>query len=260
MNKRITLLLAILSLASVAVADRKCPLSDAQLAEITTRGRMLAEYGRAGRHSTDALLATNPDQQGTPLYVARKTPAGWIVAFGRLNDARNKFLIAYEATEGADLQQFQVKRLDPPQEDTGFFLFVARAIVTALGDFPRQNRPYNTLVLPLDSGQMYVYVVPSQTTSGIYPLGGDVRYLISPDGNTIAEKRLLHKTILERKMNAASPGSKTVGGFHTHVLSDVPEDTDVLFVLSEQPPLPEYIGTKSHIYVVAASGSISCVK
>jgi hypothetical protein len=260
MNKRITLFLAILSFAPAALAAQKCPLSDAQFAEITARGRMLEEYDQAAWHATDALVATNPDKQAAPLYVAKKTATGWIVAFGRFNDARDKFLIVYEATEGADLQQFTVKHLEPPQEDTGFFLFAARAIDMALKDFQREDRPYNTMVLPLDSGQMYVYVVPAQTVKDIYPLGGDVRYLISSDGNTIVEKRPLHKTILERKMNGAPSGSKTVGGFHTHVLSDVTEDTDVFFVLSERPPMPEYIGTRKQIYVVGADGSIACAK
>lgn len=260
MRKKIILFLAILSVTTAAFARKKCPLSDADRVQITARGRMLEEYDQAAWHSTDALLATNPDKQSAPLYVAKKTDAGWVVAFGQFNDAHDRFLIVYEATEGSNLQQFSVKRLDPPQEDTGFFLFAAKAIATARANFQGEKRPYNAMVLPLDSGQMYVYIVPAQTVANVYPLGGDVRYLISPDGNTIVEKRPLHKTILERKMNGAPSGNKTVAGFHTHVLSDVPEDTDVFFVLSERPPLPEYIGTRKQTYVVAVDGSITCVK
>lgn len=246
--------------ASLAPARQKCPLSDADGAQISARGRMLEEYDQAAWHSTDALLATNPDKQSAPLYVARKTDAGWVVAFGRFNDAHDKFLIVYEATEGSNLQQFSVKHVEPPQEDAGFFFFAADAIATALKDFQGEKRPYNTMVLPLDSGQMYVYVVPAQTTADIFPLGGDVRYLISPDGGRILEKRQLHKTIMERSLKNLPSGTKPAGGYHTHVLSDVPEDTDVFFVLSERPPLPEYIGTRKQIYVIAADGSIACAK
>lgn len=260
MCKQIILFLAILSVGTAAFAGKKCPLSDAERAQITVRGRMLEEYDQAAWHSTDALLATNPDKQSAPLYVAKKTDAGWVVAFGRFNDAHDRFLIVYEATEGSSLQQFSVKHLDPPQEDAAFFLFAANAIATALKDFRGEKRPYNTMVLPLDSGQMYVYIVPAQTVADIYPLGGDARYLVSADGNTIIERRQLHKTILERNVKSPPSGTKIAGGFHTHVLSDVPEDTDVLFVLSERPPLPEYVGTRRQIYVIAADGSIACAK
>lgn len=261
MRKRSALSVVALCLASTAFAAQKCPLSDAQRAEITARGRVLEEYDQAAWHSTDALLATNPDKQAAPLFVAKKTDAGWIVAFGRFNDARDKFLIVYEAAEGSNPLQFNVKRLDPPQEDSGFFLFAARAVATALKDFQGEKRPYNTMVLPLESGQMYVYVVPAQTVDGVYLLGGDTRYLISPDGSTILEKRPLHKTIIERNRNhVPSSVKKITAGYHTHVLSNVPEDTDVFFVLSERPPLPEYVGTRKQTYVIAADGSIACVK
>jgi hypothetical protein len=40
------------------------------------------------------------------------------------------------------------------------------------------------------------------------------------------------------------------------VLSDEPEDTDVLHVLQQDPPLPEMIGTPHFLYQVAADGSI----
>lgn len=145
-------------------------------------------------------------------------------------------------------------------EDSGFFLFAARAINTALKDFHGENRAYNTMVLPLAAGQMYVYVVPAQTVSSVYPLGGDSRYLVSADGNTIVETRRLHRAIIERSSSPTPPLRQVAAGYHTHVLSDVPEDTDVFFVLSEHPSLPEFIGTKKQIYVVARDGSIACAK
>jgi hypothetical protein len=74
-----------------------------------------------------------------------------------------------------------------------------------------------------------VYILPAQTTADVYPLGGDTRYLLSADGSKIIETRQLHKTILEIK-NAPSD-TKKVAGYHTHILTDIPEDTDVFHVL-----------------------------
>jgi hypothetical protein len=109
-------------------------------------------------------------------------------------------------------------------------------------------------VIPAEGGQMYVYIYPGSTVNGVYLLGGDARYLISGDGATIVEKRQLHKSILE--FSGRTPG-KTVSGMHTHVLSDIPEDTDVMYVLTRKPALPEYVVTTSKvIWVIGIDGSI----
>ncbi len=253
------LLIALLLCAPPLLAEKNKPLSDSELAEITARGRFLAGYDNASWHATDAVLAFKPENGILRSYVARKTEAGWVVDFGGFNETGDAFMIVYEATQGASPQQFTVRTYDPPLKDTGYFYLAAKAIVVSLHDFHRENRPYNTYVLPLDSGQMYVYIVPAQTVDGVFPLGGDVRYLVSADGSKIIEVRRLHATIIEFT-NSAPGGHQQVAGFHTHVLTDVPEDTDVFYVLRRKPPLPEYIGTKSHTYEVDTDGTIKCVK
>jgi hypothetical protein len=220
---------------------------------------MLAEYDVAAWHSTDAVLALKPQKGSFARYIAsRKTDMRWSVAYGRFSDAHDRFLIAFEATQGASPEDFAVEKYDPPREDTGFYFNAAKAIETALRDFQGQNRPYNISVLPAESNQMYVYVVPAQTTVGIYPLGGDVRYLVSSDGSMIIEKRQLHNAILEMRPASAGPNT-IVAGNHSHVLSDVPEDTDIFYVLSRKPLVPEYVGTKNHTYVIRVDGTIEII-
>lgn len=80
-----------------------------------------------------------------------------------------------------------------------------------------------------------MYVLPAQTQAGIYPLGGDERYLITADGSAIVEKRQLHKAIIEVRPDSMPKGTTPAAGYHTHVLSDVPEDTDVFHVLTRKP-------------------------
>lgn len=60
--------------------------------------------------------------------------------------------------------------------------------------------------------------------------------------------------------HAAPSDNKTAAGYHTHVITDVPEDTDVFHVLMQSPPLPEYIGTKNGTYVVNTDGTIKRAK
>ncbi len=232
----------------------------AALAEITERGRLLAEYDAAAWHSTDAVLALKPAEGSLGRYVAKKTGSTWIVVYGKLSDARDKFLISYAATREQASDQFAVERYDPPREDSEFYLSGARAIETALGAFSGEQRPYNVAVVPANSGKLYVYVYPARTHADVYVLGGDARYLISADGTTIEQTRRMHKSIIETKdpikTDAAKDGYKPVMGIHNHILDDIPEDTDVLYAMTRKPAAPEMIVTWEYTYMVMSDGSI----
>jgi hypothetical protein len=233
--------------------------NEKELAQISARGQMLFEYDEAAWHSSDAVIATNPPKGGLGRYIARKTDMGWIVAFGHLNDTRDAFLISVLASQGKSTQEFSIKKFDPAQRDAGFFLAAAKGIDTVSPDFRGVDRTYNIAVLPAPAGQFYIYFVPGGTDSDPYPLGADVRYLVSSDGGSIVEKRQLHKGIIPRG-GAVPAGSAVAGGVHSHVLSNVPEDTDVFHVLSRKPAIPEYIGTEVGVYEVETNGTIHLLR
>jgi hypothetical protein len=264
-SARAASLLAILGLAIVGIAAQTVTApSTAELAEITERGRALAEYDQAAWHATDAVQTANPRTVEGQHYIAKKENERWTVVFGALNRDKSRFLIGYEAEQLAKPKEFKVAKDEPAKEDTTFYLFAARALETALADFERANRPHNSAVLPVaeragkdQPGLLYVYLYPAQTKAGIYPLGGDVRYLVSADGLKILNKRQMHKTVLDV---APAQGKKMVAGYHTHVLSDIPEDTDVLHVLQRDPPAPEVITTQHFVYEVASDGTIRIKK
>lgn len=246
-----------LSLVSVPVAreDRAAiaPTRE-ELAAITERGRLLYEYDQAAWHASDAVQMANPKNIEGQRYIAKKENGKWVVVFGKLSDDGSRFGISYEASEQATLRQFAVKQEPAEREDQGFFRYAARAIEVAMKDFGGANRPYNPAVLPATAEQLYVYMYPAQTEARVYPLGGDVRYLVSPDGTKILEKRQMHKTILENQ--PAQGRKKVVAGYHTHVSSDLPEDTDVFHVLTQDPPLPEFVATPHFTYQVKTDGTI----
>lgn len=226
----------------------------AELAAITARGRMLAEYDAAAWQATDAVMATHPKSEPSGLYIAHQTEAGWVVAFGRLNGTGDRFLVDYEATQEGT--KFLVKSFDPKREDMGWNLAAAKGMETATKDFGGTDRPYNIAALPRTSGGMYVYLYPAQVKAGVYPLGADVRYSLSSDGMKIVEKRQMHKTILEYAP-PADRSESVAGGYHTHVLSDIPEDTDVMLVLMRQPRVPETVGAGGYIFTIAVDGTIT---
>ena len=245
------IVLLIASLAAHAQTEKKTPASEAELAQITERGRNLAEYDVAAWYATDAVMPLKPEQGSVVRYIAKRTDDGWTVAFGRLNDTRDKFLISYEAVQGSTPKEFKAAKVGPPKEDTAFFMFAARALDLVVADFKGDARPYNVAVLPAPSNQLYVYVLPAQTKDGVYPLGGDARYLVSGDGLKILGKRQMHKAILEVPMS-----ENVQAGYHIAVLDEVPEDSDVFHVLSRKPSVPEWIATKSFVYVVETNGKI----
>ena len=236
---------------------------DAELAAITERGRMLEEYDQAAWHATDAVQTANPKTVEGQHYIARKENGRWRVVFGALNAEKSKFVIGYEAEQQAKPKEFSVKRDEPARVDEGWYLYTARALELALADFGPAARPYNAAVLPAEPGAThaqpgwFVYLYPGQTKAGIYPLGGDARYLVSADGTKILAKRQMHKSVIE---NRPPKGKKVEGGFHTHVLSDVPEDTDVLHVLQQDPPVPEFVSTAHFLYEILANGTIQVKK
>jgi len=258
--QRAAVALALLLLSQTTAAQQSSPTSKAELAAITTRGRILAEYDVAAWRATDAVHPRNPAKGLVARYIARKTDNGWIVDFGRLSEGRDAFLVAYVATQGARPHEFTVEPLDPPHADSGFDLRAAIAIETCLRDFGSAKIPYNAAVLPADSDRLYVYLLPAQTKTEVYVYGGDVRYLVSPDGSTIVEKHPMHKSIFQTDNSKLPKGAQLAGGSHSHILSDAPEDSDVFVVLPRKPSVPEFVGTKSHLYKIELDGTISVMK
>lgn len=243
----------VLFLITEAAASSKP--SAAELAAITARVVLLAEYDTAAWQATDAVKAARPVEGRMGRYIARKTETGWVVDFGRLNEARDNFLVAYEAVQVGSPAKFEVRSFDPAREDTGWNLAAAKGIDTATRDFSGASRPYNIAALPAESEGIYVYLYPAQAKEGVYPIGADVRYRVSPDGTKIIEKRQMHKNIIE-SVPASAPG-KVQGGYHTHILSNVPEDTDVLLVLTRSPRVPETVVAGEHMFTIDVNGRIT---
>lgn len=247
------------TLVGHAAPEEKEPPSRAVLAAITRRGRDLAGYDAAAWHASDAVMAKKPKPGSVTGYIARKTGKGWVVAFGRLDEKRAKYLVAYEATQGNAPDEFTAQAFNPPKADTGFFRSAAVAAEAALkdftGHFEGEQRPYNVAVLPAEKDRLWVYFVPAPTKPGVWPLGGDVRYLMSADGIKIHEKRQLHKSVIENEP-PEDGDQKQVAGIHTHVLAEAPEDTDVFHVLTRKPAVPELIRTEHFVFMVDPEGGI----
>jgi len=258
--RRPAVVFVVLGFALAAFAAAQTNDSDLRkyLDGVTLRGWELYDYDQAAWHGTDAFLALSPDSEGLAHYICEKTPTGWMVVFPAWNSRHDRLLILYEGLEGVQRGKFEARKVDPPRDATPEETAKEKALELVIADFPRQERPYNTAILPGPEGNLYVYLYPGQTKDSIWPIGGDARYTVLSDGTKILEKRQMHKTILDMEYN---PENHPAAGFHTHILSDVPEDTDVLYVLTRRPPIPEFIAiTPEKLFEVNPNGSIEMPK
>ena len=177
--------------------------------------------------------------------------------FGRLDEAREHFLIAYRAVQrSAGDTSYSAIALSPREGDADWYARAARALDVARASFGSASRPYNAMVVPASGdGYLFVYLVPAPTRPGVFPLGGDVRYRVSSDGRTMIAQRRLHNTVLEYGASRPKEGTVT-SAYHTAVLDDRPEDTDVFHVLSREPKVPEYIVSRSYFFNIDVEGRI----
>lgn len=243
-------------LSPAAAAQRSSIPSDTLLAGITARGRLLAAYDQAAWHATDAVLALVPEsilaRVGNTMLAVQQTDRRWTVLFGRLTERRDTLLLYYEARPTDRPDSFLVVTHTPPAPLAGHERRAAAALHIAIADFGTPARPYNSYVLPRPDSAYWVYFLPAQTDHREFPHGADVRYIVDPTGGSIIEKHAMHRALL----NLAVPDS-AVGGLHTVLVDDVPQDSDVFLVLARRPWRPEFISTEHYNYEIALDGTIT---
>ena len=238
-------------------SEQVAAIPRAELDAITERGRRMLAYNRAAWMATDAVRPSNPRLELLGAYVARERDDGrWEVVFGKLE--RDAFRIAFRAEEterhsGA----YRTFEMRPPAADTGYFLRAVRALDTCTRDFGTVRQQYNPMVMRVQGSEdWHVYLLPWQSGSGAWIHGGDARYRVSPDGRTILERRRMHNAIIDGTSPPQRDGAKLVTGYHTAVLDDRPEDSDVFYVLTREPRLPEYIASRSYYFAIDTLGRI----
>lgn len=226
------------------------PAGPDRLAQITSRGRALAEYDDACWKATDSMMASGASQEPRRFF-ARKMGNAWQIVFGKPSPDRRSFAIDYEAVWTPGTKNAFARKLAPPRIDNAGWANYSRALDTALTVYKPQ-RGTNYAILQSPNGYL-VYFYPGSTEPGTWLLGGDMRYLISPDATKIIESRQMHKSVIPY---SAEPGKTIAMGFHTAIVDNVPEDTDVFHVLARRPAVPELIVTRDYVYKVATNGVI----
>jgi hypothetical protein len=235
---------------------RNKPADAAELDAIAKRGRAIAAYDAAAWHASDAVEALHPPANVVNMFIGRRTADGWVMGFGRLNEAKDAFLLAYEAIPTADVKHPSVEVDEPKIEDKDVWLHEARAFEIVRETLGAMPRPYNIAILPTAGGDWFVYAYPAQTVADAFPSGGDTRYTVSSDGTKIKETHRMHASIMEFKTDKDKTVQMT---YRTAFLYDAPEDTDVAGVLMMEPHVPMLVATKKFVYRISADGTPSYI-
>jgi hypothetical protein len=254
------LCLALLATATELDAQRTAPADRFELDSITERGRLLFEYDQAVLRATDALKEQKLRRARLGRTIARRVGDRWEVVFGRLDRSGDAFQIAYTATQGPDRARYSIAEHEPVLQDSGFFRAAARAIELTSQDFHGLWSAYGTIVLPADSSRLHVYHVPVQLDHEVFPLGSDARYLVSPDGTAIIDRRQMHRRMWEYPSDSLRrAGAEPTESSHVTVVSDAPVETDVMHVLARRPQIDELVVTKQWVYRIRLDGRINYV-
>jgi hypothetical protein len=211
------------------------------------------------------LLAANPDPYRVQRYVAYHADSGWVVAFGRLNTERDTFYVSHIGVPAAVNGQrvdslFEFETFAAPGPDVDYLVRASRAMDLATITLGMTKRSYTAAAIPDEKGDWFVYLTPAADAASSWPLGDDVRYRVSADGQRVLETRRLHAGMVDADRSVKRDGTRLTAAKQRKALHDVPEDTDVFHVLMNRKAAAELVVTPHYQYVVNPDGSIKLVQ
>jgi hypothetical protein len=119
-----------------------------------------------------------------------------------------------------------------------------------------QSSTYNPIVIREKDGTITVYLLPVNQEPNVTLIGGDFRISISGDITKVLNKEKLHNAILKVPLEL-KPGQEPAGAFHTHVMNDLPTETDVALILLNPKLAPHYIAGPKLMSRIDADGKIT---
>ena len=208
--------------------------SDAQrIAQASSVGHLLYTFDRAAWVSTDALLAAVPKDQlsGVGGYVVESVDAETLrVTYYRGHAAAAQAIFVADVREGKVVRRqllAQPAALTPAQSVLARAREVAAERARERGYKPCTSSPFNTVVLPSrDNGPVAVYLLSARQEAGSYPMGGNYRVVIAPDGKVLAS-RPYSVSCLKMALPELPAGATPVGLMVTHLLDPVPTELHV---------------------------------
>ena len=218
-----------------------------RIADAASRGRLIHEFDRAAWVSSDALMAAGPKDQ-------RSGVGGYVVEASEAQSLRVTYYrgsaAAAQAFFVADVRGGKVVRkellatpisLSPDQAVLARAREVAGVRARERSYKPCTPAPFNTVVVPSrQGGPVAVYLLSAQKDAGTYPMGGNYRVIVAPDGQVLTS-RPYSVSCVNLTVPKLPDGAKPVGLIVTHLLDPVP--TEIHVFASYNLRMPVFVGT-----------------
>ncbi len=224
-----------------ATADS--PSNEQRIADAASLGRLLYLFDQAAWVSSDALVAAVPKDQlaGVGGYVIEMPDRQTMrVTYYRGEAAAAQAFFVADVRAGKVVRQ---ELLAAPVALTAEQTRLARARDVAAERArareykPCTPAPFNTVVLPSrPGGPILVYLLTAQQDAATYPMGGNYRVIVGPDGSALAS-RPYSVSCLSLSAPKLPAGAKPVGFTVTHLLDPVPTELHVLASYRMRSPL-----------------------
>lgn len=217
--------------------------NEQRIADAAGLGRLIHAFDRAAWVSSDALTTAVPKEQlvGLGGYVVEASDAQTL----RVTYYRGAAAVA-QAFFVADVRGGKVVRqelLATPIALSADQMVLARAREVAAKRAhersykPCTPAPFNTVVVPSRrGGPVAVYLLSAQQDAGTYPMGGNYRVIVGPDGAILAS-RPYSVSCLNLTVPKLPAGAKPVGFMVNHLLDPVPTEMHVLASYNLRMPL-----------------------
>lgn len=250
------------------------PASKAELKEISKRGKDLYAWDQAQMLAIKNLKETpkeklqvdstrTPDPSpstatGQPSCLVYQSKDKVETGFGRLSEDKTNYLVDILASKSKGEKSNKIERLWPPLSDQEKWKDLALALDIARAEMKENSRETEKLNYAVladsknkDKKTFFVYFYPSQREN----LGGDLRLTVNLDEKIVVEEHQGHKALIKEKRLATKYGGRKMA-YHQAILDEMPEDTDVLHVLSREPRRAEIVTTANFVYRIDINGDI----
>jgi hypothetical protein len=214
-----------------------------RVAQASSVGSLLYAFDRAAWVSSDALTAQVPQDRLTGLagYIVEIAEAGVLrVTYYRGAAATADVMFVVDVRDGkvvrSELLAYPV-RLLPAQARLARAREIAVKRARERNYKPCTKAPFNTVVLPSrDNGPVAVYLLSAQQKADTWPMGGNYRVIVAPDGAVLASRPYSVGCLNVTRPHLPA-GAKPVGFIVSHLLDPTPTEVHVFASYSMHSPV-----------------------
>lgn len=221
--------------------------TDQRVAESANLGRLLYTFDQAASVSSDALTAVAAQDIPTGLggYVVEALDDEILrVTYYRGAAATAQAFFVADVRRGKVVRKDRLVQPVPLSADQAILARARDAAAARARDrgyTPCTPKPFNTVVLPSrKGGPVAAYLLSAQVTQGTFPMGGNYRVIVAPDGTVLAS-RPYSVSCLPMTAPKLPKGATPVGFMVAHLLDPVP--TEIHVFASYRMRMPVFVST-----------------